>query len=226
MTPFITPTQSLDANAGAIRDVVITPPSVGHELLAVVRAAMAITFGVWLYLANSPFAASGANSSTRSLLPYQALIRDRPAEDQRFFRELQVALLEAEAARSANGDWPTPEALTADGIEPFAINPAIRGPRYVWRTSRQGRTINYLGVPESAGTAWLLWIQEPDPAAPEAFRADEEHHPLVDGSVLHVSIWSRTDVPRGSLFQAPQFDGWTQIYIVSPSGGHLSLPRS
>ncbi len=217
-------TRILDSTA--IRDVAITPPSARHELLAVVRAAMAITFGVWLYLANSPFAASGGDVARRSLLPYQAFVRDRPTEDQRFFRELQVALLEAERVRSASGSWPIPDTLAADGIEPFAVNPAIKGPRYTWRVGRDGRLINYLGLPESAGPAWLLWIQEPDPTLPEPFRADEEHHQLMDGSVLHVSIWSMPDGMRASnaVTRSPQFEGWTQLYAVSPASGHAVAP--
>ena len=67
-------------------------------------------------------------------------------------------------------------------VPSFAINPAIKGPRYTWTALRRGRIVNYLGVPGSAGTTWLIWLQEPDPSAPEAFRADEEHHQLLDGS--------------------------------------------
>jgi hypothetical protein len=212
---------------GAIRDVVIAPPSLRHELLTVVRIAMAITFGVWLYLANSPFAASGLDVSRRSLLPFQAFVRDRPADDQRMFRELQVGLLEAETVRSMSGAWPAVEALAAEGIEPFAVNPALKGPRYAWQMLRDGRFINYVGRPiGGSGTAWLLLVQEPDPAAPELFRADEEHHQLVDGSVLHVSTWSR---PNGSgtpapITRAPQFEGWTQLYAVSAPSAHSVLP--
>ena len=212
-----------------IRDVVIAPPSVRHELLTVVRVAMAITFGVWLYLANSPFAASGLDVSRRALLPYQAFVRDRPVDEQRMFRELQVGLLEAETVRSTSGHWPTADALASDGIEPFAVNPALKGPRYAWRVLGDGRFINYVGTPTGGpGAAWLLLIQEPDPAALEQFRADEEHHQLLDGSVLHVSTWSRPDSPAtpATLTRAPQFEGWTQLYAVSASSAHAVVPTA
>jgi hypothetical protein len=214
-------------NATAIREVAIVPPSMRRELLTVVRVAMAITFGVWLYLANSPFIASGADVARRSLLPYQAFVRDRPGDDQRMFRELQVGLLEAETIRSTSGSWPTPDGMAAAGIEPFAVNPALKGPRYLWRLLRDGRFINYVGLPlEPSGPAWLLLVQEPDPAAPEVFRADEEHHQLLDGSVLHVSTWSRPDRPANpdAPTRAPQFEGWTQLYAVSPPASHLVSP--
>ena len=215
--------------AQAMRDESIEPLSVRHELLAVVRVAMAITFAIWLYLANNPFGAAGGDLTKRALLPYQAFARDRAPEDQRMFRELQVALIEAETIRSTKGSWPTADDLAAEGIEPFAVNPAIKGPRYSWQTLRLGRIVNYLGVPDAAGTTWLIWLQEPDPSAPEAFRPDEEHHQLLDGSVIHVAIWSRASGPReasvtGAVVQAPQFGGWTQIYAVSPPVGHAAPP--
>ena len=214
-------------NSSVIRDVVISPPSMRHELLTVVRVAMAITFGVWVYLANSPFAASGVDVSRRTLLPYQGFVGDRSAEEQRMFRELQVGLLEAETVRSMIGDWPEAEVMAADGIEPFAVNPALKGPRYSWRKLRDGRFINYLGTPAvGSGAAWLLVIQEPDPAAPEPFRADEEHHQLVDGSVLHVSTWIHPDgVATPARFtRAPQFEGWSQLYAVSLPSSHAVVP--
>ena len=203
------------ARAPAVRDEAIDSPSAREEFVAVVRAAMAVVFLTWLYLASDPFAAGGTTTA-RGLLPFQSFIRDRPADDQRMFRELQAALLEIERVRSDEGAWPTTEALAADGVEPFAVNPAIKGPRYSWRVSRAGRTLNYVGVPDRPGTAWLVWVQEPDPAAPEVFRPDEEHHQLLDGSVLHVSTWSRAD-PRvpDTTSVAPQFEGWTQLYAVT-----------
>jgi hypothetical protein len=226
---------TIGGRGDVLREVAIAPPSMRHELLTVVRVAMAIVFGVWLYLANSPFAASGSDASQRSLLPYQAFIRDRGPDEQRMFRELQVGLLEAETVRSMSGAWPTADALAADGVEPFALNPAVRGSRHSWRLLRDGRFVNYVGVPQqstgagqsdrAAGPAWLLLIQEPDPAAPEVFRADEEHHQLVDGSVLHVSLWSLPDARRVSatLTRAPQFEGWTQLYAAGPSAAHAGL---
>src|SRR5262249_2032246 len=63
--------------AAAVRDESIEPLSVRDELLAVVRVAMAITFMIWLYLANNPFGAGAGDASKRGLLPFQAFARDR-----------------------------------------------------------------------------------------------------------------------------------------------------
>ena len=213
------------APSSGIRDVIITPPSLQLELLTVVRVAALIAFGVWLYLANSPYVAERVDRSPRTLLPYQSLVSDRSADEQRMFRELQVGLLEAENVRAVTKSWPTADAMAADGIEPFAPNPSLKGPRYRWQMLRDGRFVNYLGTTAGDGAAaWLLVIQEPDPTAPEPFRADEEHHQLLDGSVLHVATWVRPgpfSAPATAM-QAPQFTGWIQLFAVSPSGTHSS----
>jgi hypothetical protein len=218
-----------------IRSVEIAPPSASHELIAVVRTAMAISVVTWLYLAISPFAFSNDASARRNLWPYQSLIQDRPSDEQRMFRELQVSLIEAETIRSATGDWPIVSTLAGEGIEPFAPNPALKGPSYTWRLIREGRFINYVGIPATplvstpqgptratGSPAWLLLVQEPDPAAPEPFVDDEEHDRLVDGSVLHVSIWNR---PGGAtsptnVLRAPQAEGWIQLYAAPPPTSH------
>ena len=207
----------------------IVGPSARRELVAVIRAAVAIVFCVWMYLANSPYAAATNAPGRGALAPFQALIADRPVEEQRMFRELQVALLEAENIRSMEGQWPTADAMASEGIEPFAANPSLKGVRYSWKEFRDGRFINYLGTPEGRAPSWLLSIQEPDPAAPETFRADEEHHQLLDGSVLHVSIWSLPDSMRAParISRAPQFEGWTQLFAIGPSTTHsgaMALP--
>ena len=209
-----------------MRDVEIAAASPRDELVSVVRAGMAITAGVWLYLANSPFPAAGGGALQRSLLPFQTVIQTRPIEEQRMFRELQVSLLEAETVRSIEGAWPDAARLAADGIEPFAPNPALKGAAYEWTRVQSGRVINYLGVPKAdqqrreRAPAWLVMVQEPDPAAPpEVYVEDEEHDRLADGSILHVSIWSH---PAGArvpvnVVQVPQAEGWTQLYAADPS---------
>ncbi len=199
---------------------------------------MAIAVVTWLYLAISPFAFSNDASTRRNLWPYQSLIQDRPSDEQRMFRELQVSLLEAETIRSATGEWPLVDTLAAEGIEPFAPNPALKGPSYAWRLIREGRFISYVGIPATAmastpqdqtratgSPAWLVLVQEPDPAAPEPFVDDEEHDRLVDGSVLHVSIWNRpggTSVPA-KVLRSPQLDGWIQLYAAPPPTSHAVM---
>lgn len=207
-----------------MREVEVTTVSARDELVSVVRAGMAITAGVWLYLANNPFPAAGGGALQRSLLPFQTVIQTRPLEEQRVFRELQVSLLEAETMRSADGAWPDARRLADEGIEPFALNPALKGAAYDWTYTRSGRFVNYLGVPKAgqAGSppAWLVMVQEPDPAAPpEVYVEDEEHDRLADGSILHVSIWSRAEGARvpARFVQVPQAEGWTQLYAADPS---------
>jgi hypothetical protein len=134
-----------------IRTVEIAPLSAGNELIAVARAAMAIAAVTWLYLAIRPFAFSNDGSTRTNLWPYQSLIQDRPSDEQRMFRELRVGLLEAETMRSTAGEWPTAAVLAADGIEPFAPNPALKGPSYTWRLIRDGRFINYVGARTVSG---------------------------------------------------------------------------
>jgi len=108
------------ATSAAIRDVEIAALSPRTELVAVIRAAVAIAFGVWLYLANQPAPAEGGAAATRArnLLPFQVLIQNRSVDDQRRFRSLQVALIEAQNLRSTSGRWPaatrtTPRSLPA-----------------------------------------------------------------------------------------------------------------
>lgn len=206
--------------------------------MAVARTAMAIAVAMWLYLTISPFVFSNDGSTRRNLWPYQSLIQDRPPDEQRMFRELQVGLLEAETMRSLDGEWPAVATLAAEGIEPFAPNPALKSSSYTWRQIRDGRFINYLGIPATtpvlgprrptsvAGApAWLVLVQEPDPAAPEPFLDDEDHDRLVDGSVLHVSIWNRPEgafVPTNVL-RSPQAEGWIQLYAASPPASHAVI---
>jgi hypothetical protein len=203
----------------AARDVEIASLSARDELTSVARIGMAIGFGIWLYLANSPFPAGGSGALKRNLLPYQSVVQDRPLDEQRMFRVLRVSLLEAEAIRSTSGGWPSVAAMAADGIEPFARNPTVKGATYQWRLIHDGRLVNYVGVPaEPAAPAWLVLVQEPDPAAaPEVFVDDEDHSRLLDGSILHVSIWSH---PRGArvspraVVSLPQAEGWIQLYAA------------
>jgi hypothetical protein len=206
------------AEATGERTVVIATRSPRDELISVVRAGMAISAGIWLYLANNPFPETG--TLQRSLLPYQKTVATLEAADQRMFRELQVALLEAETLRSTEGQWPVPERLAGDGIEPFAPNPTDKGPSYKWQLVRSGFLVNYLGLPSAPGApAWLLVVQEPDPRGPpDVFQDDQEHHKLIDGTILHVSVWQHADGERVAQkpVPVPQGEGWTQLYAVDP----------
>ena len=179
----------------------------GRERFGVLGLAALIVTMVGVYLALRSSALDGADGGT--LLPYQALVRNLVSSDQAMFGDLQKSLIEVEAARARTGRWP--EAAGPDGPTP---------PRsYKWMGSREGLFFNYLAIPSDdvSAAAWLLVIQEPDPAAvPDPAPNDEEHHRLPDGTVLHVSIWTHRfgeQVPREFVRQ-PQTAGWVQVLMA------------
>jgi hypothetical protein len=192
----------------------------------VVRFAMVVMIGVWMYLATDSGTFGGVSPDKRQLLPFQSLIQDRPAAEQRMFRELQEGLLEAERRRTDRGTWPAVSSLAGDGIPPFALDPTAKGAQYDWHLIASGTLVNYLGLPQRPDApAWLLVVLEPEPGAPpDPAREDEEHHRLITGVMLHVSTWVRTDarVPTRAT-RTPQAEGWTQLYAVGPS---LSSPTA
>ena len=89
---------------------------------------------------------------------------------------------------------------------------------------RNGFFVNYLGIPKSPGApAWLVMVQEPDPAGPpDVFQDDQEHHRLIDGTILHVSIWNHPDGMRVPIrfVQVPQAEGWMQLYAAVAASGN------
>lgn len=207
----------------ALRAVEIAGLSPRAELLAVLRVGAAVVVAVALYLAmqRSP---DDAGARARNLLPFQALIQAHSVLDQWMFRQLQVALVEAQMARATTGRWPDVSMMAGQGIDPFTADPTNKGARYEWRLLQSGVVVNYLGVPDrEEAPAWLLTIQEPDPSAPvETFSDDEEHARLLDGTLLHVSIWRHTNGTRVplTLARVPQAEGWSQVFAVGPSVTH------
>jgi hypothetical protein len=210
----------MSAATGAIRRIEVRPPSARDELLSVVRVGMLVMIGAWMVLATDSATFRDDDSSVRHLLPFQALIRDRPPLEQRMFRELQEGLIEAEMKRVDERAWPPAPRLAADGIPPFAFDPTAKGGRYDWQLLTSGMFVNYLGIPQRPDApAWLVLVQEPDPKGPpDPAREDEEHHRLTTGEMLHVSFWLRSD-PRVPvrIVRTPQAEGWTQLYAVGPS---------
>jgi len=203
--------------AAVPRRVAVELLSTRQELVHIVRVGVLVVLGVWLYLAS----ALGDTSATRkNLLPYQTVIQNRPDADQRMFRELQEALLEAERERSADGTWPDVRALSDQGIPPFATDPTAKNAVFRWQLLKSGTLVNYLGIPDRAGVpAWLLLVQEPDPGVPpDQNFEDEEHNKLLDGTMLHVSTWSYADGVHasGKIVRLPQAEGWNQIYAIGP----------
>jgi hypothetical protein len=203
--------------ATAPRRVAVELLSTRDELVQIVRVAVAIVLGVWIYLAS---ALGDMSAARKNLLPYQTVVQNRPESDQRIFRELQEGLLEAERARSVDGAWPDVKALAEQGIPPFATDPTVKSAMFRWQLLRSGSLVNYLGIPDRPGVpAWLLLVQEPDPGVPpdQPFE-DEEHNRLLDGTMLHVSTWSYADglQASGKIVRLPQAEGWTQIYAIGP----------
>lgn len=207
----------MTAGTDVVRQVPVVRLSPQEELANLVRLAATVILGVWLYLAS----AVGDDAAERKrLLPYQALIATKSAVEQRTFRELQEGLLEAETVRSTTGAWPTPGELATEGIPPFAVDPTAKAATYRWGLLRDGTYFNYVGTPDRAGApAWLVWIHEPEPGTtPDQLYEDEEHHKLLDGTMLHVSTWTHTQGPqdRARAVRVPQAEGWTQLYAVGP----------
>ena len=201
-----------------MRTIEIRPPSVRAETLNVLKAAAVIVVLVAAYVFRPDTSPNlQSRQSPMGLLPYQALVRDAPAGEQRVFRELQEGLLEAERIRGTTGRWPDVKALADEGIPPFAPDPTQKA-RYTWTSVRQDWATNYLGIPDnSADAAWVLVILEPEPgAAADPAPNDETHHRLPDGTTLHVSIWTMPEAKRGSGFAAlrlPQNEGWTNLLV-------------
>lgn len=191
--------------------------SAGRERYGVLGLAALIVTMVGVYLALRSSALDGAGSGT--LLPYQTLVRDLVSSDQATFGDLQKNLIEVEALRARTGRWPEGATITLAAEERIGAAPASS---YKWIGSREGFFLNYLAVPSDdvSAAAWLLVIQEPDPAAvPDPAQNDEEHHRLPDGTVLHVSIWTHRfgeQVAREFVRQ-PQTAGWTQVLMAPRS---------
>ena len=202
------------------RTVEIRPPSVRVETLNVLKAAGAIGVIVAAYLFRPSFGDQSQMANRTlpvGLLPYQRLIRDASAPEQRIFREMQEGLLETERIRAETGHWPDVSTLEAEGIPPFAPDPT-RKMAYKWTSVRQEWVTNYLGVPgDPAAPAWVLVILEPEPGAPpDPAPNDETHHRLPDGTTLHVSIWNIPEAKRRSGLSAlrlPQNEGWTNVLV-------------
>ena len=203
----------------AVRRVPVVPLSAKAELAVILRVGIAVAALAGAYVATSvSLLARNANGS--GLLPFQVMVQTRPETQQRTYRELREALLEAEVRFSTTGVWPSVDDLAGEGIPPFAFDPTSETGSYDWTLIREGAIANYLGVSADPGEpAWLLVIQEPLPGAPpDPALEDESHHRLITGVMLRVSTWVRDDgqVQR-RLVSAPQNEGWTELFAVEPA---------
>jgi len=198
----------------------IKPPSARREAANVLRMAAVILLVTWVYLANTANTAvtrAGA-AAQPGLVSFQKLFRDLGARDQRMFRALHEGLLEIENLRGATGTWPVPSTLAEQGIPPFAADPIVHE-KHNWTFHHEGILVNYLGLPAAPDQpAFLILVQEPTPGAPpDRAPNDEEHHRLVSGDVLHVSVWMHGDGSKlpDALVGLPEADGWTQLLAGS-----------
>ena len=209
-------TEEARTGGDAIRTVDVLPPSGRRETGLVLGAAAAIFIGALLVIApGSGYSGSETGTRVGDLLPFQMLFRDAPPPVQRMYREMQEGLLEAEHRRAATRLWPAVDTLAAQGIPPFAPT----RPAYRWSLVQDGVFVNYVGLPEPDGPAFLALVQEPDPNAIDAAPAtllDEVHHRLADGTLLHVSIWfhaAAAAVPADRPLTQPAAAGWTQVLV-------------
>lgn len=201
---------------------VLDPVPARRETVAVLRAGAVVFFGAWLWIGLH--AAPGAALAGKSdLLPFQRLFGDLDPGVQRSYRVLLEGIAEAERVRAESGTWPAVADLAAEGVPPFAPDPVDKS-RYGWTLVHEGTVVNYRGRPAvPASPDLLLVVQEPekgaiDPSMPSGV-ADETHHLLSDGTLLHVTVWFRragaTDV--GSIVDRPFAEGWTQILAGIPA---------
>jgi hypothetical protein len=191
----------------------VLPDSRARELRALLPFLLA-ALGTWG--AGLAVGRLTARDSAAELAPWQRSYLELPAAGQRLYRLVREGILEAENVRSATKQWPSVEALAADGVPPFAAD-AVTEP-LAWVQRRQGVYVNYLGVPTGGAVErWLVLFIEPEPVAfatpgEKPPPVDEEHHTLPDGTALHVTVWTQPGTgpaPTGVL-AFPVTEGWTQ----------------
>lgn len=146
------------------------------------------------------------------LAGWQRSFRELPAREQRTFRHLREALFEMERLRVETGQWPSPERLRDEGVEPFREDELTT--HRAWALRHHGVYATWVGVPVEDATAqrWLVLVIEPstnEAAPPE----DEEHHTRADGVPVHVTVWSQAndDAPvPDEVLAFPAAQGWVQ----------------
>ncbi len=165
-----------------------------------------------------------AAAPTAEPSPFERRFQDLPPADQRLFRALQEGVAEAERARSGTGRWPSVEALAGQGVPPFAADPLDRA-HYAWQSVRTGTKVDYIGTPAagSGREAMFAVIVEPDPGTvPDPLAsADEIHHRLGDGTMIHVTIWTGPPLvdAREAFGMLPPEKGYRQVLAgTSPPG--------
>ncbi|HVO26991.1 MAG TPA: DUF6162 family protein [Candidatus Margulisiibacteriota bacterium] len=201
--------------------VEVVPPSELGEGSWVFLAASFVVLCVMYIVAFERQPALETNAAAaRALLPFQVLFRDLASAEQRVFREMQEGVTEAVTVRGSSGRWPMVEDLAAQGVPPFAVD-ALDKSTLRWGRRDAGLLHQYVGVPAAAASpAFLISILEPEPATgekPLPGVVDEEHQLLSDGTLLHVTYWTRTGgVTWPEPISDPGLAGWKQIRVKTP----------
>ncbi|MFO0547465.1 MAG: hypothetical protein U0271_03700 [Polyangiaceae bacterium] len=202
----------------SIRTEIVRSPSARDESVFAFKAAFLILFwaGFLVFARVPPADSKNAGSAAATETPGEVRFQDLDAADQRMFRLVQEGLTEAENVRGRTGSWPPVSALADQGIPPFTADPIDRA-GYEWRLVRDKNVINYGGTPAlgSNRRAILVIITEPTPESPSDPRAqaDELHHRLSDGTMIHVAIWIGPGVqdPNRATAFVSETAGWKRI---------------
>jgi len=202
----------------AIRTVEVVPPSRLDEGAWVFMAsAFVVLCVIYIVAFERAPASETTTAAARALLPFQMLFRDLTSPEQRLFREMQEGATEAVAVRGSSGSWPAVEALAAQGVPPFAVD-VLDKSQLRWRRRDAGLLHQYVGEPAvPSSPAFMISILEPEPVTgerPLPGVVDEEHQLLSDGTLLHVTYWTRTGgVNSPEPISDPGLEGWKQIRV-------------
>jgi hypothetical protein len=186
----------------------------------VARAAFHILYWSAILISGQLHGLGSGAAEAAPPSPFERRFQDLDAPDQRLYQAIREGVAEAEARRSATGEWPSIESLAAEGIPPFAEDPIDKA-HYVFKTVKNKTVIDYLGTPApgSGREAVMVVITEPEPgtAKDPLARVDEVHHRLADGTMIHVTVWMGPliELPREPLSVLPLEQGWKQILIAS-----------
>ena len=178
------------------------------------RWSLVVAIGSLLVIGRTGF----KRGKLEPVATYQVRFRELTSKEQRIYREMGEGLSEAERVRGEKGAWPSVARLAADGIPPFAPDPLARD--LTWSLRREGSLFGYVGESGSSGPAYLIWIQEPEPGVPgdpPNTPADEVHHPIAGGIILHVGSWirARSPAPAGVPLR-PWMHDWKQVIFQAP----------
>jgi hypothetical protein len=199
----------------------IRSPSARAETLAVARALFHIVFWSALFVSAQTHAIALSGPAPAPSSPFERRFQDLPFDDQRVYRALSEGVVEAERIRSSTGRWPSADALAASGVPPFAPDPLDRA-GYAWRSVQTGTKTDYIGTPSAASgrETFFALVVEPDPGTPDdpSQPADEVHHRLGDGTMIHVTIWTGPPLAdtREAVGVLPPDKGYRQVLAATP----------